>query len=1111
MKTRLLLFLFIIFLNHTYAQSFSWARSVGAYCQPVATNAAGHVFTAGIFSGIVDFDPGPGTFTLGSGSFNQGTFISESDANENFITASCISLLSGQGYVTQSDMKIDNAGNIYIAGTFLTYMGSTIDFDPGPGTNTLTSYSNLHFCFILKLDASGNFVWVKTFDGSSGNSEGASLAIDVAGNVLVTGNYKGTIDFDPGVGTSLLSGSGNIQNAFVVKLDAAGNFTYVKQVAGTANSLPASMTSDGSGDIYITGKYQGTSDFDPGAAVYSLASLGGDDVFVLKLSSSGNFAWAKSIGGTGNNYATDIAVDASGNSHLTGASSGTADFDPGAGVFNLSSVGPADFFVLKLDANGNFAWVKTGGSSTSFPQQKTEGMSVDVDAGGNIYTVGAFSGSAPVDFDSGPGTYFLSAVPTASWSSFISRLDASGNFLWAGTMGGGEGRSVAVRGSDVYISGIFIDPIDIDPTAGTYSLAGSSDGFILKLNFDLSINGQSSFCSGTGSATASYFVPQESGSTYSWMVSPGVILNSPANTSSVNVTFTSASATLTAVVSNTSPVSNTASLAVHINATPSVSIAALPSLTVCAGSTLSMSGTGAATYTWSAGVTNNNPFAPAVSANHTVTGTSAAGCTASKTVAVVVYTLPVVNAIASPSSVVCNGSSLTLSGTGAVTYTWNGGIVDNTPFVVISTNPNTLYVVTGTGNNGCKSTTAIPITVKALPAVGFAGSPSQTVCTGAVLLMNGTGASTYTWSGGIINNSFLTVTASAIYTLSGMGPTGCTNTATLSVTANPLPTVGATVMPSNTVCSGATLTQGGTGASTYTWSGGIINNSSFTPVSTSVYTVSGTDANGCKNTATVAITVNPLPVLGFVSMPSLSVCAGSLLNLSGTGALIYSWSGGINNGVAFVPAATTTYSLNATDINGCSNTLTVTAVVNARPYFMSQPISQTVAVNTTTQFAVMASNMGSNFQWQQDTGQGFINLSNTGQVSGVNTATLILLNANLLQNNTDFRCIIADGNCSDTSLIATLTVYLETGIKERAGEDHFTLSPNPAKNSCTVYVHNAWVGVASYTITDGTGRLVLQGNIENAFTELDISTLVEGLYFVHLNHGYQKSLKLIKQ
>ena len=365
----------------------------------------------------------------------------------------------------------DASGNVYATGDF----SGTVDFDPGSGVYNLTSVGGFDI-FISKYDASGNFIWAKQIGGTTGDA-GYSIAVDASENVYTTGFFYGTVDFDPGAGVFNLTAAGN--DIFICKLDASGNFVWAKQIGGSSGDTGHGIANDASGNLYIAGTFYGTADFDPGAGVFNMTSAGGNDIFVCKLDTSGNFLWARQLGGTLSDSGFSTTTDASGNVLTTGYFQGTADFDPGAGVFNLTSAGSQDIFICKLDASGNFLWASRAGDSAM-----DQGLSIATDALGNVFTTGYFEGTA--DFDPGAGTFNLTS--TGGSDIFISKLDASGNFLWAGHTGGSgndDGFAVATDATgNVYFTGVFGGTVDFDPGPGTYNMTsvGSSDIFITKLD-----------------------------------------------------------------------------------------------------------------------------------------------------------------------------------------------------------------------------------------------------------------------------------------------------------------------------------------------------------------------------------------------------------------------------------------------------------------------------------------------------------------------------------------------------------------------------------------------------------------------------------------------------
>ena len=261
-----------------------------------------------------------------------------------------------------------------------------------------------------------------------------------------------------------------------------GDFDSAVRFGSTGNDVGNAITTDASGNVYTTGTFEGTVDFDPGAGVTNLVSAAFSDIFVMKTDSAGNFVWAKRMGGTSSDNASSIAVDGSGNVYTTGFFFGTVDFDPGSGTVNLTSAGGSkDIFVWKLDSAGNFVWAKRVGDTGN----DDRGTGITIDSSGSVYTTGSFVGT--VDFDPGSGTVNLTSAG-ASMDIFVSKLDSAGNFVWAKHMGGAGdyGSDIAVDSSgSVYTTGSFEGTVDFDPGSGIVNLtsaATSIDIFVSKLD-----------------------------------------------------------------------------------------------------------------------------------------------------------------------------------------------------------------------------------------------------------------------------------------------------------------------------------------------------------------------------------------------------------------------------------------------------------------------------------------------------------------------------------------------------------------------------------------------------------------------------------------------------
>jgi hypothetical protein len=266
--------------------------------------------------------------------------------------------------------------------------------------------------------ANNELAWA-TGAGSTGADRGSAVAVDGAGNVYTGGVFQGTVDFDPGLGVFNLTSLGS-NEAFVQKLDANGDFLWAVRMGSTSADLVTGIAVDGAGNVYTTGGFRGTVDFDPGAAVSNLTAVS-TDVFVQKLSSAGTFVWAKRAGGSGSAAGGHVAVDGAGDVYTIGAFQNTADVDPGAGVFNLTSAGSNDVFVQKLSSEGTFVWAtRAGGTGTD------AGQGIALDGAGNVYTSGFFQNT--VDFDPGAGVFNLTSA--GNFDAFVQKYakpDADGD------------------------------------------------------------------------------------------------------------------------------------------------------------------------------------------------------------------------------------------------------------------------------------------------------------------------------------------------------------------------------------------------------------------------------------------------------------------------------------------------------------------------------------------------------------------------------------------------------------------------------------------------------------------------------------------------------------
>jgi hypothetical protein len=227
------------------------------------------------------------------------------------------------------------------------------------------------------------------------------MALDPAENIILTGNYYDSVDFDPDTGAVVLNAAG-LTDIFISKLDSAGHLIWAKSIGGHVYDYVRSLDTDNSGSIYLTGSFMDTVDFNPDAGINTLVSNGNFDVFVLKLNSAGNFVWAKSFGGESPEVGRDLFIKGK-TVYCTGGFQSTVDFDPDGGIYDLSSTGMYDIYISELDTDGSFLCAGAmGGSDDDF------GTSICLTADNMIYTAGAFYHES-CDMDPTASDYNLSA------------------------------------------------------------------------------------------------------------------------------------------------------------------------------------------------------------------------------------------------------------------------------------------------------------------------------------------------------------------------------------------------------------------------------------------------------------------------------------------------------------------------------------------------------------------------------------------------------------------------------------------------------------------------------------------------------------------------------
>ena len=391
----------------------------------------------------------------------------------------------------------DSNGNVYTAGS---YQGS-INF----GANVINAVGGSADAYLTKHDANGNPVWVKSFQGVPANVA-MDVAVDSNNNIYLVGYFQGSgsnsfdanpanIDDDgifstPNADEYWLSQPALVQSrdGFIIKLDSNGAFVWARQISNPtgagANEDITAIEVDSNGDLYMVGNYI-LADFDPDPNVSNIltadnGSANNADGFILKITSSGAFAWVKTLIGTGGiTRPNDLALDASNNLYITGQFIGSIDLDPDAtATANFTSNGNYDVFLAKYDANGNYLWGNTFGSSAVDIPNVVKVLSSGVYVGGYI--------SGVTDFD--PSSGVNSITPNGSVDGFVSKFSTSGAYQFTNTYGGAttsidQVNDIEEMNSNILITGDFLGTADFDTGAGVASAtANGTDIFMVKIS-----------------------------------------------------------------------------------------------------------------------------------------------------------------------------------------------------------------------------------------------------------------------------------------------------------------------------------------------------------------------------------------------------------------------------------------------------------------------------------------------------------------------------------------------------------------------------------------------------------------------------------------------------
>jgi len=430
--------------------SNAFGSTTGDAGQAVAFDSSGNMYAAGYFQGTVDFGCGP---LNSNGASYPDAFLAKYSS-----TGQCLWSKNFGGTLDDAGngLAVDANDNVVVTG----YFTGTANFGGGAVIG-----QRAYNIFVAKYAPDGTYQWARTFGTADGGGDNKAYAVAVGrdGSIAITGTFQGSMDF--GGGTILATGA--YDNIFVTLLSASGTHLWSKGFGSLdgADNFGKGIAVDASGNVVVTGYFQGTINFGGGSLV---SPGGGDDIFVAKYSSTGGHLWSKNFGDLANQEALAAAVDTTGNIFITGMFKGTLNF--GCGSISSNGTNYSDAFLVKLSSSGACQWSKLFTSPNP-----VVGRGVAVDSGGNVIVTGNFTGT--VDFGGGP-------TASSGQNAFVAKYSSTGGYWWTYSFSSTSGfvigyGAAADRNGNVGVTGDFLGTVNFGQSSLTS--AGSLDAFVIRL------------------------------------------------------------------------------------------------------------------------------------------------------------------------------------------------------------------------------------------------------------------------------------------------------------------------------------------------------------------------------------------------------------------------------------------------------------------------------------------------------------------------------------------------------------------------------------------------------------------------------------------------------
>jgi len=813
------------------------------HSRSIAIDAIGNSYITG-YTVSDNFDVTAGAFqtTIGS-SGNGDVFVSKLNSSGTALIYS--TYLGGSSDDQGFGIALDNLNNAYITG--FTVSG---DYDITPGAFQTSGIPGAYDAFVTKLNASGSALIYSTYLNGSSEDKGIGIAVDSSNNAYVTG-YTFSSDFDitPGVYQPVATIAGEV---FVTKVNPTGSgLVYSTFLGGNSLDIGFGIAIDLSGNAYVTGETQSENfDITPGAFQTIEADAGAySDVFVTKLNSTGSALYYSTyIGGNSNEHAYDIAVDKFGSACITGATYST-NFRTTANSYQTTKDASWDAFIIKLNPAGSFLNYSTfiGGSSVD------DAFGIALDTTGSIYITGQTQSS---NYDVTFGAFQTAKIGSA-YDAFITKIggcpNVNLNLITSNvSCNGNNDGSISASVNDTSSAYTYLwsngqtTPMISGLTPLIYTLTATNaygcaltkrDTIIKPPVVTASIQGVGPICSGqTSQLNAS------GGNSYLWSTGDTTALIN------VNPVIT----TVYSVSISNGYCFDTAYSTITVITTPSANISGNDS--ICKGQNTILTASGGGTYFW-----NTGNFSNSITTNSIVDSlysviVSNGVCKDTAQFQLHINPLPV--AAISGQDSLCNGQNIILTASGGTSYSWSSGATTSN----ISVNPisNSTYSVIVSNNFGCKDTAQHIVSVIPLPQVSISG-PS-TICEEDIVTLNAAGIGNLLWSSGETTNQIhVSPSLATNYFVSASNSCG-TSSDSIFVNVNSLPVLNTS--NDTTILLGNSAQLNADGGISYTWfpTSGLSCISCpdpiATPQNTTIYSVQGTNSNGCSVTRTIRITVD---------------------------------------------------------------------------------------------------------------------------------------------------------------------------------------------------------------------------------------------------------------